>query len=108
MTYKAVRRGNANYYRLANNYHHFDRLFYLAESSFIKTMANKRRSTSAKVANSMRKHKQGVLCLVRYDKKGNEVLHQFIRLKDMPKSKGASKADSTESDAFPKDRKSVV
>src|SRR5690625_2267114 len=64
-------------------------------------MANKRRSTSAKVANSMRKHKQGVLCLVRYDKKGNEIIHQFVRLKDMPKSKGAIKADSTESDAFP-------
>ncbi len=101
MTYNAELRGIANYYKLANNYHHLDRLFYLAESSFIKTMANKRRSTSAKVANSMRKHKQGVLSLVRYDKKGNEILHQFVRLKDMPKSKGAIKTDSTESDAFP-------
>lgn len=98
MTYNAELRGIANYYKLANNYHHLDRLFYLAESSFIKTMANKRRSTSAKVANSMRKHKQGVLCLVRYDKKGNEILHQFVRLKDMPKAKGAIKADSTQSD----------
>ena len=98
MTYNAELRGIADYYKLANNYHHLDRLFYLAESSFIKTMANKRRSTSAKVANSMRKHKQGVLCLVRYDKKGNEMLHQFVRLKDMPKTKGAIKADSTQSD----------
>ena len=98
MTYNAELRGIANYYKLANNYHHLDRLFYLAESSFIKTMANKRRSTSAKVANSMRKHKQGVLCLVRYDKKGNEILHQFVRMKDMPKTKGAIKADSTQSD----------
>lgn len=95
MTYNEELQGIANYYKLANNYHHLDRLFSLAESSFIKTMANKRRSTSAKVANSMRKHKQGVLCLVRYDKKGNEILHQFVRLKDMPKTKGAIKADST-------------
>lgn len=98
MTYNAELRGIANYYKLANNYHHLDRLFYLAESSFIKTMANKRRSTSAKVVNSMRKHKQGVLCLVRYDKKGNEILHQFVKLKDMPKTKSAIKADSTQSD----------
>lgn len=101
MTYNAELRGIANYYKLANNYHHLDRLFYLAESSFIKTMANKRRSTSGKVANSMRKHKQGVLCLVRYDKKGNEIPHQFVRLKDLPKSKGAIKADSTQSDIIP-------
>ncbi|SIS50563.1 reverse transcriptase/maturase family protein [Salimicrobium flavidum] len=101
MTYNAELRGIANYYKLANNYHHLDRLFYLAESSFIKTMANKRRSTSAKVANSMRKHKQGVLCLLRYDKMGDEILHPFVRLKDMPKSSGAIQADSTESDTFP-------
>lgn len=102
MTYNAELRGIANYYKLANNYHHLDRLFYLAESSFIKTMANKRRSTSAKVANSMRKHRQGVLCLLRYDKKGNEILHQLVKLKDMPKSKGVIKEDSTASDVFPK------
>ncbi len=101
MTYNAELRGVANYYKLANNYHHLDKLFYLAESSFIKTMANKRRSTSAKVANSMRKHKQGVLCLVRHDKKGNKILHQFVRLKDVPKAKGAIKIDSNQSDICP-------
>lgn len=101
MTYNAELRGIANYYKLANNYHHLDRLFYLAESSFIKTMANKRRSTSAKMAKSMRKHKQGVLCLLRHDKRGNEILHQFVRLKDMPKARGAIKADSIKCDAMP-------
>src|SRR5699024_9185277 len=58
-TYNAELRGIANYYKLANNYHHLDKLFHLAESSFIKTIANKRRSTSMKVATSMRSHKQG-------------------------------------------------
>lgn len=99
-TYNAELRGIANYYKLANNYHHLDKLFYLAESSFIKTIANKRRSTSMKVASSMRTHKQGVLCLVRKDTNGNEKLHQFVKLKDLPKHKGAIKADSPETDVF--------
>lgn len=99
-TYNAELRGIANYYKLANNYHHLDKLFYLAESSYIKTIANKRRSTSMKVASSMRTHKQGVLCLVRKDKHGNDKLHQFVKLKDMPKHKGAIKADSPDIDIF--------
>ncbi|MCM3164747.1 reverse transcriptase/maturase family protein [Metabacillus litoralis] len=99
-TYNAELRGIANYYKLANNYHYIDKLFYLAESSFIKTIANKRRSTSMKVASSMRTHKQGVLCLVRKDKQGNEKLHQFVKLKDLPKPKGAIKVDSPEIDTY--------
>jgi group II intron reverse transcriptase/maturase len=99
-TYNAELRGIANYYKLTNNYHHLDKLFYLAESSFIKTIANKRRSTSMKVASSMRTHKQGVLCLKRKDTNGNEKLHQFVKLKDLPKHKGAMKVDSPETDRF--------
>ncbi|WP_020059968.1 reverse transcriptase/maturase family protein [Bacillus sp. 123MFChir2] len=99
-TYNAELRGIANYYKLANNYHHLDKMFYLAESSFIKTIANKRRSTSMKVATSMRTHKQGVLCLARKDKQGNERLHQFVKLKDLPKHKGAIKADTPEIDSY--------
>lgn len=99
-TYNAELRGIVNYYKLANNYHHLDKLFYLAESSFIKTIANKRRSTSMKVATSMRTHKQGVLCLVRKDKQGNEKLHQFVKLKDLPKHKGAIRADTPEIDSL--------
>ncbi|WP_233269567.1 reverse transcriptase/maturase family protein [Alteribacillus sp. YIM 98480] len=97
-TYNAELRGIANYYKLANNYHHLDKLFYLAESSFIKTIANKRKSTSKKAASSMRTHKQGVLCLVKKDKHGNEKLHQFVKLKDLPKHQGAIKAVSPEID----------
>src|SRR5690606_9088309 len=64
------------------------------------TIANKRRSTSMKVATSMRTHKQGVLCLVRKDTKGNEKLHQFVKLKDLPKHKGAIKIDSPNTDVL--------
>ncbi|OZU89822.1 RNA-directed DNA polymerase [Virgibacillus indicus] len=97
-TFNAELRGIANYYKLANNYHHLDKLFYLAESSFIKTIANKRRSTSMKVATSMRTHKQGVLCLMRKDKYGNDKHHQFVKLKDLPKIKGAIKVDPPDID----------
>lgn len=43
----------ANYYELADNYHHLNKLFHLAKSSYIKTIANKRRSTSKKVIRSL-------------------------------------------------------
>ncbi|MBP2256645.1 group II intron reverse transcriptase/maturase [Virgibacillus campisalis] len=98
--YNAELRGIANYYKLANNYHHLDRLFYLAESSFVKTIANKRRSTSMKVATSMRTHKQASLCLIMKGKHGNEKLHQFVKLKDLPKHKGSIKADSPDIDVL--------
>lgn len=86
-TYNTELRGFANYYKLACNYHHLNKLFYLAESSFIKTLANKRRSTSKKVAFSLRRHKQGVFCLVEKDKDGNDKLHHFVKLKDLPKTR---------------------
>lgn len=78
----------ANYYTLADNYHHLKRLFYLAEGSFIKTIANKRKTTYKKVVTSMRTRKQGVLCLAKKDSKGTETLHIFIKLKDIPKVMG--------------------
>jgi len=101
MTYNAELRGIANYYKLANNYHHLDKLFYLAESSFIKTLAVKRRSTSKKVATSMRKHEQGRLSIVSKNKKGEEVAYMFVKLKDMPKPKGAIRTSNSEMDNIP-------
>ncbi|MDC3412473.1 reverse transcriptase/maturase family protein [Terrihalobacillus insolitus] len=86
-TYNTELRAIANYYKLANNYHQLNSLFYLAQSSFIKTIANKRRSTSSKVFSNMKKHKQGSLCLVGTDKQGNEKIQQFVKLKDLPKYK---------------------
>ena len=98
MTYNAELRGFANYYNMANNYHHLDRLLYLAESSFIKTLANKRRSTSMKVAMSMRKHQQGRLSLAHQNSRGEQIFHAFVKLKDMPKPKGVIRVDESEID----------
>ncbi|CDQ18178.1 Retron-type reverse transcriptase [Halobacillus karajensis] len=83
-TYNAELRKMANYYKLASNYHHLERVFHLAESSFLKTIAHKRKSTSMKVASNMRVPKQGVLSIVTKDKSGNEKLHHFLKLKDLP------------------------
>ena len=71
----------ANYYKLANNFHTLNRLFYLAKSSFIKTIANKRKSTARKVVRSMKiNNRQGTLCLIK-----NNKVYSFIRLKDVRK-----------------------
>ncbi len=74
----------ANYYKLADNFHILNKLFYLAERSFLKTIAFKRRSTSKKVAMRMRRYQQGRLCLVQH-KQGNQIVHTFLKLKDLKK-----------------------
>lgn len=92
-TYNTELRGFANYYRIANNYHHLDPLFHLAQYSFLKTIANKRKSTVRKVAHSMRKFLQSELSL-KTGSKNNEKIHKLVRLKHLPKHKGALKTDS--------------
>ncbi|SOC02562.1 type II intron maturase [Ureibacillus xyleni] len=71
-----------NYYKLADNFHLLNKLLYIAEHSFIKTIAIKRRSSSKKVAISMRKHRQGHLSLVQQNKTGEQIIHTFLKLKD--------------------------
>jgi hypothetical protein len=85
-TYNAELRGIADFYKLADNYVHLDRLFYLAESSFIKTIALKRKCTSRQAAASMRKHKQGVFSIFVKDQHGRGQLEQFVKLKELPKT----------------------
>jgi len=100
-TYNAELRGFANYYALANNYHHLDRLFYIAEYSFLKTLACKRRSTVAKVAQKLRSHVQGELCLLVRDKNGKQRPHKLVRLKHLPKPSGAVKTSQPAVDVMP-------
>ncbi|HEY4601167.1 MAG TPA: group II intron reverse transcriptase/maturase [Cerasibacillus sp.] len=73
----------AKYYRLADNFSDLGKLFYLAESSFLKTIANKRRSTVKKVGRRLRKHNQGVLSLRYFQPDGIRQYSTFIRLKDI-------------------------
>lgn len=97
-TFNAELRGFSNYYKIANNYHHLSKLFYIAEGSFLKTLANKRQSTVAKVANSLRTHEQGELCLITKDNKGKGKIHKLVKLKHLPKVEGSLKADNPFSD----------
>lgn len=84
LTYNKELETIANYYKLADNFHLLKKLFYLAERSFLKTIAFKRRSTSKKVAMRMRRYQQGRLCLVQH-KQGNQIVHTFLKLKDLKK-----------------------
>ncbi len=86
-TYNTELRGLANFYQLANNYHHLDRLFHVAQYSFMKTLAAKRRSTVGKVAKEMSSHLQGELCLLVGNKAGQKKPHKLVRLKHLPKKK---------------------
>ena len=49
----------------------------------------------------MRKHEQGRLSIVSKNKKGEEVAYMFVKLKDMPKPKGAIRTSNSEMDNIP-------
>jgi group II intron reverse transcriptase/maturase len=99
--YNTELRGFANYYKLANNYHHLDRLFHIAQYSFLKTLAYKRKSTLGKVAKELSGHIQGEQCLLVGNRKGEKTPHKLIRLKHLPKPRGTIKVDESEVDITP-------
>jgi group II intron reverse transcriptase/maturase len=76
-TFNTELRGIAQYYKLANNYHMLDKVFHLARGSFVKTLANKRRTTSQKMYKQLGKINQGELTIVAKNGKP----HQLVRLK---------------------------
>jgi len=100
-TYNAELRGFANYYKLANNYHHLDHLFHLGQYSFLKTLANKGKSSVGKVAKKLCRHLQGELCLLVGSKDGEKKPHKLVRLKHLPKQKGAVKTSQPDIDVIP-------
>lgn len=73
----------SNFYKLAMNYKQLNKLFYLAESSFLKTMAAKRKSTVKKTVLRMRKYVQGRLSLANNDKHDPSKLTHFVKLSDL-------------------------
>lgn len=82
-SYNAELKQFANYYKLATNFHHLRKLIDLARSSFIKTIAKKRRSTPSKVAKELKKCKSGRLSVKKIDKYGRTTCYQFIALADL-------------------------
>lgn len=77
----------AIYYRLANNFHHLRKLFALAERSFLKTVAQKRKCSTKEVRHKMKNDEQGRLTVVKKLKTGNKMYNTFVQFNDL---KGSS------------------
>ena len=100
-TYNAELRGIANYYKLANNYHHLDPLFHIARYSFLKTLAGKRKSTVGKIAKALRQHLQGEMCILVKQKGGERKPHKLVQLKHLPKTTETLRHGSPTVDVIP-------
>lgn len=83
--YNAELRAISYYYKLADSNYQLRRLFYLAQASFLMTIAKKRRTTVSQVARNLKKHKQGMYCLSCYDRDGNKQLYSLIKFDEMIK-----------------------
>lgn len=73
----------AKFYKLADNIHQLNKLFYIAERSFLKTVATKKKSTSKRIAVRMSQYQQGRLCYVQQTKHGEQLVHTFLKLTDL-------------------------
>lgn len=104
-TYNTELRGFANFYNIANNYHHLDPLFHIAKYSFLKTLAGKNKSTVKKTAGRLKKHVQGELCLLVGNKKGEKNPKALVQLKHLPKKTGAIRTGNPTIDIISNTRK---
>ncbi len=82
-TYNRELRMFYRYYKLADNVNELKKVFHLAESSFIKTLAYKRRSRVKRVAISLRRARQGFLSIAIKDQNGHIQLYSFVKLKEL-------------------------
>lgn len=87
-TYNRELQKFTNMYKLASNNQDLRKLFYLAESSFLKTIAAKRKSTVKKTAIRLRKHVQGRLSVIDNDQTCGPKMASFIKLSDVLRRKG--------------------
>jgi group II intron reverse transcriptase/maturase len=80
--YNAEIRGICNYYRLAVNYHTLDYFCYLMEYSCLKTLANKQKSSVAKMWD---KYRNGKTWAVPYMTKAGEKHVRIVKIADCKK-----------------------
>jgi RNA-directed DNA polymerase len=79
--YNAEMRGIANYYALASGAKQgLNKLMYLAESSFLQTLANKHNTTASKIASRLRQGKD--LVVTTSTKEGNPRRYKLFKLRD--------------------------
>ncbi|MCI0558895.1 MAG: hypothetical protein MN733_10400, partial [Nitrososphaera sp.] len=81
LAYNAEMRGIANYYALANNAKQgLHKLMYLAESSFLATLANKHKSTMSRIASQLRQGRD--LCVTISTKEGKRKRYTLFKLRN--------------------------
>jgi group II intron reverse transcriptase/maturase len=90
--YNAEMRGIANYYALASGAKQgLNKLMYLAESSFLKTLANKHNTTASKIASQLRQGHD--LVVTTYAKEGKIRRYKLFKLKDWKPSPHKDEVD---------------
>lgn len=82
LTYNRELRSIANKYKLANNYMCLRRLFYLAEQSFIQTIAHKRKRTKREVCRQLKNRH-----FINKDTHNGEHVLRFIKWTDLRKAR---------------------
>lgn len=81
LAYNAEMRGIANYYALANNAKRdLQKLMFIAESSFLATLANKHDISIEKVASKLRQGRD--LCVTTYTKEGKPRRYTLFKLRN--------------------------
>src|SRR2546428_7310106 len=79
--YNAEMRGIANYYALASGAKQgLNKLMYLAESSFLKTLANKHDTTASKIASKLRQGNDFIVTT--YTKERKPRRHKLFKLRN--------------------------
>jgi RNA-directed DNA polymerase len=81
LAYNAEMRGIANYYALANNAKGaLRKLMYIAESSFLATLANKHKRSMSQIASKLRQGRD--LCVTTFTKEGKAKRYTLFKLRD--------------------------
>ena len=81
LAYNAEMRGIANYYALANNAKRdLHKLMFLAESSFLATLANKHDMSIGKIASKLRQGRD--LCVTTHTKEGKSRRYTLFKLRN--------------------------
>ncbi|MFS0751306.1 hypothetical protein [Oceanobacillus sp. 1P07AA] len=70
----------ANHYLFAANFNDIEKIVHLAESSFLKTIAFKYKTTSKQIALSMKQQQNGRMGLICIDRYGNSNFFVFIKM----------------------------
>jgi hypothetical protein len=99
LAYSAEMRGIANYYALATGAKRgLQRLMYIAETSFLKTLANKHKTTVSQIASKLRQGRD--LVVTTRTKEGKTKRYKLFKLRDWKPSQDKDDVDTTGCGSF--------